>query len=289
MEKPTKPRGFDALAAGRAFVDLSPRRVVRVTGADARTWLGDLLTADIAGLAPGRATRSFLLAPTGHIRAEVMVACHDDGFLLVQDPAQPHAIDLLLAPYRLSSDVALEDRSDAVAVFAFPGQPAPSGEERHRPSILGEGMEAVVPADRVPAFRERCRQAGLEEAGADAVERWRIEGGVPRFPLDLTPGSLPHEAGLDEAIDRDKGCFLGQEAVARVHNLGHPPFVVLPVRGAGAVRPGDRVVAGGEDVGAVTSATPTDGGGSAAIVRIRWAARGEAMATAAGVALSPAG
>ena len=96
-----------ALEAGRAFVDLSSLRKVRVTGDDAQGWLHDLVTTDVASLAHGQARRSLLLTPTGRIRADFMVGRDDEGFLLLQHPEQAGSIGDLLLPYVLSSDVTL--------------------------------------------------------------------------------------------------------------------------------------------------------------------------------------
>ena len=95
------------------------------------------------------------------------------------------------------------------------------------PSILGEGEDIVVASGK-PAARERERlvASDLAEVGWDAREVWRIRHGQPRMGPDFDEGSLPSEAGLDATIDATKGCFLGQESVAKVRNLGHPPTVL---------------------------------------------------------------
>src|SRR4026207_1284136 len=114
-----------ALLQGRGVVDLSDWRKGRVEGADAVSWLHDLLTADVAGLEPGRSRRSLLLTPTGRIRADIQVLRRDDDVVLVQSPEQPDHIGLLLSPYILSSDVLLEDATTALDLFASPGAGAP--------------------------------------------------------------------------------------------------------------------------------------------------------------------
>ncbi|HET7928017.1 MAG TPA: hypothetical protein VFM40_00525, partial [Actinomycetota bacterium] len=98
---------LEALERERAFVDLRGWGLTEVRGADALGWLNDLVTASVGGLAEGEALRSFLLSPTGRIRADVRVlrAREGAGFLLLQDTAQPETIADLLAPYILSSDV----------------------------------------------------------------------------------------------------------------------------------------------------------------------------------------
>jgi hypothetical protein len=249
----------DALDQGRAFVDGARLRTVEVTGSDAGRWLNDLVTAGVDDVAPGGAARSLLLTPTGRVRADFHVVRTDGGFLLFQEPDQPAAIDDLLRPYVLSSDVAMRRAPEARVVLM--------------PSDRGWAV-AREPAD------------GAVEVSVEAGEVWRIRRGVPRFPMDLDEESLPAEAGLEFLIDFTKGCFLGQEAVAKVRNLGHPPRAVLALGAALPVQSGESVIADGREVGTVTSAAPSPQG-FALLARIRWDARMLPLATTSGGALTP--
>jgi folate-binding protein YgfZ len=275
--------GLRALEEGRAFADLSTWRKVRVSGADAIGWLHDLLTADLAGLTPGTACRSLLLTPTGRIRADVHVARRDDDLMLLQTPEQPEDIGLALESYVLSSDVFLEDRSNDLASFALAGRAAAlvDAPDATTPSTVGPGADVLVPAGEAASrFVRSCVGAGLEAAGSDALEAWRIRRGSPRMGVDFDERSLPAEAGLDDVIDSHKGCFLGQESVARVRNLGHPARVLRHLRGLGRARRGDRIFAGSEPVGAVTSATGN--GELTLIASVRWDAADAPLALADG-------
>jgi folate-binding protein YgfZ len=261
-----------ALEEERAFVDLSSWRKVRVSGSDALSWLGDLLTADIAGLAPGHACRSLLLTPTGRIRADVHVARREDDVMLLQPADQPEHVGLALSAYVLSSDVSLEDGTDDVALFAVPGRAASlvGVAGATQPSCIGPGIDALTPTGK-PAwsFVRSCIGSGLEEAGPDALEVWRIRRGTPRMGPDFDGRSLPAEAGLDDVIAYGKGCFLGQEAVAKVRNLGHPVRALRHLMTSGEARRGDPVFADSTAVGEITSAA--DGGaGRIVIARVRW-------------------
>jgi tRNA-modifying protein YgfZ len=278
----------EALHEGRALADLSTWWKFRVRGSDARTWLNDLLTSNIATLSHGASAPALLLSPTGRIRATVTVAALADGLLMVQDPSQPSPIDQLLAPYVLSSDVDLVDVSGTLMLLAFPGRNAPAiaGGETYSPSCLGEGTDLVVARSEEEAVRDEL--TAFVQVSADALDAWRIARGVARFPTDLTPESLPHEADLDSAIDYAKGCYLGQEAVAKVRNLGRPPWLVVSMQAEGRVGRGDVVVANGEEVGRVTSVAEA-AGGTAVIARIRWAARDLPLSTASGTRLLPSG
>ena len=272
-----------ALLTGRAFVDVSDYRKVRVFGDDAIRWLHDLLTADIAGLTPGSSCRSLLLTPTGRIRADVQVLRRDDDVVLTQEPAQPDHIGLLLGPYVLSSAVSLEDATGDLALFAVPDAAASTiGLPGFEPSSLGPGLDLLA-AQGKPAWRvqDALVKAALIEASAASAEAWRIIHGIARMGPDFDQRSLPSEAALNATIDTTKGCFLGQESVARIANLGHPPRVLRHVRCVAPFVPGAPVLADGEPVGEVTSAAPL-GDACVGLVRIAWPAVGTRLTDAGG-------
>ena len=262
-----------ALLQGRGFVDLSDWRKVRIDGADAVSWLHDLLTADIAGLEPGRSCRSLLLTPTGRIRADVQVLRREEDVVLVQSPDQPEHIGLLLSPYVLSSDVSLEDATSSLDLLAVPGAGASAvGLPGTVPSVLGPGVDLLVAAGK-PAWRaeDALIKADLVEVSHLAADAWRILVGVPRMGAEFMEGSLPAEAGLDATIDSTKGCFLGQESVAKIRNLGHPARVLRHVQSPAPFVPGAAVLADGEVVGEVTSAAPLPDA-CVGFVRVVWSA-----------------
>lgn len=276
---------LEALERGEAFVDLSDWWKVMAGGTEAHGWLNDLLSVELEGIAAGEARRSLLLTPTGRIRAAVTITPFEDGYLLVQDPTQPARIVSLLEPYVLSSDVRLSDLSEELGLLAFPGGRAPgaAGVGRYSPSALGPGEDAVIERGTAPGA------VGLVQAGPEDVETWRVRRGVARFGVDLTTGSLPQEVELGEAIAYGKGCFLGQEAVAKVRNLGHPPFVLLAARTDGSVAAGEAVLGEEQEAGAVTSAAPDASGGTAVIARVRWALKDSSLRAASGAELRPRG
>jgi hypothetical protein len=234
-----------ALREGHAELPAEGWTVVELTGSEAGRWLNDLVTADVEALGPEGTVRSLLLGPTGKIRADLLVHRRSRGLVLLQGPGQPRSIDGLLQPYVLSSDVALGRSSSSFSL-----RPYPDGTW-----LVSEGEP------RLPVGRE-------------AFESWRIRSGIARFPIDLDEDSLPAEAGLDEApvVARDKGCYLGQEAVAKVRNLGHPTRLVLAVVGAGRLDHAGEVIADGQPVGRLTS-VDVRGDGRSALARIRWEAK----------------
>jgi len=261
MARAAFERQVQALDDGRAVLDLDGWTLTEVRGAEAEGWLNDLVTASTERIRNGEAVRSLLLSPTGRIRADfhVLRSLAGEGFLLLQGPGQPDAVATLLTPYVLSSDVELAT-ADTTGLLVTPR--------------TGAGWTATRdgPSDAVPV-------------GAEVVEAWRIRHGIARFPVDLNADSLPAEAGLDAepVIDRTKGCYLGQESVARVRNLGHPAHVVLAVRAEAPLQPGLAVLAEGAQAGTVTSVEPD--GGSGAMVRIRWGARKADLTASGGIPL----
>jgi folate-binding protein YgfZ len=270
---------IETLHDGRGFVRLVGWRVVRVAGHDAVGWLHDLLTADIASLAPGEACHSLLLGPTGRIRADLHVVRRDDDVVLLQSPDQPDDIGDLLEPFTLSSDVILEPLTGDVEMLAIPGVAADAG----IPTLIGPNVGILAPSGRGldAVMGGVLSDRDQREVSAEAAERWRIEMGIPRMGVDFDTTSLPAEAGLDETIAYDKGCFLGQESVARVRNLGHPPTVLRHVRSDGVLRAGDLVAGPNDVIGSVTSATARRGGWTA-LVRVPWAGRTVDLTTAGG-------
>jgi hypothetical protein len=261
MARAAFERQIQALDDGRAVLDLDGWTLTEVRGAEAEGWLNDLVTASTERIRNAEAVRSLLLSPTGRIRADfhVLRSPAGEGFLLLQGPGQPDAVATLLTPYVLSSDVELA-AADPTGLLVTPR--------------TGPGWTATRdgPSDPMPV-------------GAEAVEAWRIRHGIARFPVDLNADSLPAEAGLDvePVIDRTKGCYLGQESVARVRNLGHPAHVVLAVRAEAPLQPGLAVLAEGAQAGTVTSVEPD--GGSGAMVRIRWGARKADLTASGGIPL----
>jgi tRNA-modifying protein YgfZ len=262
----------DALEDGRAFVDRSDDRALVVRGADARRWLGDLVTADVATLGPEASRRSLLLTATGRIRADLWITqTADDAFLVTQARDQPEPVEDLLRPYVLSSAVGLEDATDLLSVFVFPA----------REQIV------TVPRGDLGAREQATAEHGTVLVDERSFEIWRVGRGEPRMGVDFEAGTLPAEAGLERLIDIAKGCFLGQESVAKVRNLGHPPTILRHLRSHMLVAPGTSVLAAGGAVGRITSAAPDRRGGSVVIAKVAWTAADAPLHTADASPLFP--
>ncbi|MFI0350622.1 YgfZ/GcvT domain-containing protein [Actinomadura sp. 9N407] len=240
-----------ALEAGTAFVDRSNRGVVRVSGPDRLKWLHSLLSQHLERLAPGEATEALLLSPKGHVEHHLHLV--DDGEATWAHVEVGTAPDLVafLDKMRFMLRVEVEDLSETHAVVTTPRE-APAGTPVF-PDVAGTAQ--IVERDALPGLVD-----GLRPAGLWAYEALRIAAHRPRFGLDTDHRSIPHEMGwIEDAVHLQKGCYRGQETVARVHNLGRPPrrLVFLHLDGSADRLPlhGDPVeIPGGKQVGFVGTA-----------------------------------
>ncbi len=262
------------LAEGLAVVDLSHRGVVTVTGPDRLSWLHSLTTQQLTDLAPRVGTETLLLSPKGHIENALHVV--DDGettWITVEPGAAPALVEFL-DRMRFMLRVEVADVSGQYAVLGEPiGAPSVPGEplawvdpwpgpvgdtavygpaEAH-PAQGRAWRELIVPrAELESAIGDRA-VAGLWAAEAERVQAWR-----PRFGAETDHRTIPHELDwLRTAVHLHKGCYRGQETIARVHNLGRPPRRLLfaHLDGSGHVLPvpGSEIVHAGRSIGRLTS------------------------------------
>ena len=249
-----------ALASRFGLVDRSNRGVLRITGPDRLSWLHSLTTQHLERLEPGVSAEALVLSPQGHIEHHLTLA--DDGSA-VWAHVEPGTIGSLadfLISMRFMLRVEPEDVTAQYAVLTVhgPQMPAAAG----LPGIVvstGFGTDLIVPRAELAARAAELRSAGAALAGLWAHEALRIAAGRPRFGLDTDHRTIPHEVGwIETAVHLSKGCYRGQETVARVHNLGHPPrrLVLLHLDGSEDKLPrhGDQVLLDETSVGFVGSA-----------------------------------
>jgi folate-binding protein YgfZ len=272
-----------ALAAGTAVVDLSDRAVLTITGPDRLTWIDSLTSQSVARMQPGESAETLLLDPTG--RLEHVMRLIDDGvttWILLEADAAP-ALHKWLDRMRFMLRVEIADRSADYATLGTLGSPAieaaaPNGfalawhdpwasvvtgghqyaRTEHHPSNEWTYTELLIERTRLD------EAAALPAAGTLALEALRIAAWRPRLATEVDERTIPHELDwLRSAVHLNKGCYRGQETIAKVHNLGHPPrrLVLLHLDGSEGVLPvhGDLVTGVdklGEprEVGEITSA-----------------------------------
>ena len=215
-----------ALAQSAGQVDRSNRGILRITGEDRLSWLHSLTTQDIEHLAPGETAQALVLSPQGHIEHHLTLA--DDGTALWAhvEPGTAEALLAFLQSMRFLLRVDPADVTGDFAVLTRKG-PATAAEPPEGTVVTmadSFGTDVIVARDRLRDISARLEQDGVRLAGLAAYEALRIEAHRPRLGFDTDHKTLPHEVGwIDTAVHLDKGCYRGQETVARVHNLGHPP------------------------------------------------------------------
>jgi tRNA-modifying protein YgfZ len=208
------------LEAGVGAVDLSHRGVVTISGPDRLTWLHSLTTQHLTALQAGESTTALVLSPQGHIEHVLYGVDDGDTFWAHTEPGQAAPLATWLERMRFMMRVEVTDRTDEYGIVWEPGRPEAESADvvRSGADSLG-GRETFVPRARLAAFL-----AERERAGLWAYEALRIAAGVPRIGIDTDHRTIPNEIGvLGVAVHLDKGCYRGQETVARVHTLGRPP------------------------------------------------------------------
>lgn len=262
------------LDEGLAVVDLSHREVITVTGADRLTWLHSLTTQALTGLAARDSREALVLSPKGHIEHSLHLVDDGETTWVTTEPGAGAALVDWLVKMRFMLRVEVTDVTDEWAVLGEPhasesvegeplawrdpwpdlvGDTAAYGRVEGHPGTERRWREVIVPRSDLSAAVGDRPLAGLWAAEALRVAAWR-----PRLGLETDHRTIVHEVDwLRTAVHLHKGCYRGQETVARVHNLGRPPrrLVFLHVDGSGHVLParGAVVQAGDRTVGHLTS------------------------------------
>ncbi|MBD0675311.1 folate-binding protein YgfZ [Streptomyces sp. CBMA156] len=208
------------LSQGTGFVDLSHRGVVTVTGADRLAWLHLLLTQHVSGLPPQQATEALVLSANGHVEHALYLV--DDGTTTWAhvEPGTQGALVAYLESMRFFYRVEVADATAEYAVVHLPAGSTAAVEGAAAVRELPYGRDLFVPR----AELEKLTAGYGPAAGVWAYEALRIEGHRPRLGFETDHRTIPHEVDwLGTAVHLQKGCYRGQETVARVHNLGRPP------------------------------------------------------------------
>jgi hypothetical protein len=215
-----------ALAAGTGMTDRSHRGVVRITGPDRLSWLHSLTTQDLEHLEPGQSAEALILSPQGHIEHHLTLTDDGDALWAHVEPGTAGTLLAFLESMRFMLRVEPADVTDDYAVLtvtrALPADSLPEGVSAALRGAVGTDL--LVARPHLQAAATKFADAGLTLAGMQAYEALRIAARRPRLGLDTDHRTLPHEVGwIESAVHLNKGCYRGQETVARVHNLGHPP------------------------------------------------------------------
>lgn len=209
-----------SLAAGEGFVDLSHRGVVTVTGPDRLSWLHLLLTQHVSELPPGHATEALILSANGHIEHALYLVDDGETVWAHTEPGTQGALLAYLESMRFFYRVETADRTEEFAVVHLPAGSIAEVPEGAAVRETAHGRDLFLPRSSLKSFAE----SGPRAVGLLAYEALRVEDRRPRLGMETDHRTIPHELGwLKSAVHLEKGCYRGQETVARVNNLGKPP------------------------------------------------------------------
>jgi folate-binding protein YgfZ len=228
-------RALDGVGAATAgLVDRSNRGVLKITGADRLSWLHSLTTQHLEGLTAGGSAQALVLSPTGHVEHHLSLSDDGTSVWVHVEPGTAAALAAFLESMKFMLRVEVADLSAGAAVLTVmgPGADVTAGREtaglegvlgRVSPGPFGI-IDLIVARELLGDVAAELVRRGAVPAGMWAFEALRIAARVPRFGLDTDHRTIPHEVGwIETAVHLSKGCYRGQETVARVHNLGHPP------------------------------------------------------------------
>jgi len=272
---------YERLREAVGLVDHSSRGKILLRGAEVAEFLQGQLTNDIEALAPGRGCYAALLSHKGKMRADLRVLRGADWVWLDSEPEALGVLTRTIETYSLGRDVGLEDLTRARSILSLIGpaadralEVAPPGDEHafvegnHGLYVRTDlGVDVLCAAEDTAGVQAAL---GIEAVSEAAAECLRIESGRPRYGLDIGPETIPQEAGLNaRAVSFDKGCYVGQETVARLYYKGKPNRHLRGLRLSAPVASGEPLLLGDREVGSVgsTCVSPVLGPIALALVR----------------------
>jgi len=280
---------YRALTEGCGLVDRSERGKLALTGPEAKTFLHGQVTNDIEGLEPGRGCYAAFLTHKGKMLGDLRVLDLGDELLL--DTERPTLQELfnMIRRYKLGSDLELHKRTLEMGLLSLIGPEArrvagartlPSAEHANaraeiggRPVVLvatDTGVDVFCAAGDTPAVRAALEAAGAAAVDEAAAEILRVERGRPRYGFELDDGVIPQEAGLNErAVSFTKGCYVGQETVARLFYRGKPNRHLRGLELSAPAATGDVLRLGEKEVGRVGTAVVSPAFGAIALAILR--------------------
>jgi folate-binding protein YgfZ len=279
---------YRALRERAGVLERPGRRLFAIGGADAAEYLQGQLSNDIEAPAAGGGCYSALLDRKGRMQGDMRVLRTGDGFLIETEAEAGDAVLRHLEMYRIGRDVTIEDISaqrltvsvigPAAHEVALGGPLAP--EHAHREAEVGgvaciavatdAGIDLLLPADEARPATAALLAAGAEPVSEDAAEILRVESGRPRFGRDMGTATIPQEAGINErAVSFTKGCYIGQETVARLHYKGKPNRHLRGLRLSGPAAGGEPIHGGERELGRVGTAVISPALGPIALAIVR--------------------
>jgi tRNA-modifying protein YgfZ len=304
------------LHEGAGFARLGDYTHLLLLGKDRQVFLNGMCTQSIRELVPGRGCEAFLTNVQGKVVGYGWVSCHDEQLQWITAPGQATVLSRHLDKYIIREDVQIEDQSARWDHWLIVG---PAARERlnglfdasrlerpgdHVECRLNDGVSRLhmlqtgpwrllltTPAGHAEPWAQRLAELGLFACSESAAELWRLETGCPLQGVDITTDNLPQEVDRNaEAISFTKGCYLGQETVARLDALGHVNRRLMGLRlpGEAAWDPGTEILKEGKVAARITSSAFSPRHGAVigmGYVRRGWDKPGEVLATDGGPAV----
>ena len=217
-----------AMLEGKAWADLSHLSIIAVSGEDRLKWLHDLTTQNLIELGSGIWSTALILDPQGHVEYQFVLVDDSTATYLVMDTEYKDGLMTYLNKMRFMLKVEVRDASQEFALLRAPGAPTEEG-----------GPFALVPRNELEEMKETFGSAAMQ-VGTWALDAERVAAGRPRLGIDTDFKAIPNELGvIHGAVHMNKGCYRGQETVAKIYNLGKPPrrLVMLHLDGHAVVMP----------------------------------------------------
>jgi folate-binding protein YgfZ len=279
---------YRALREEAGFLERA-RGMLEVRGPDAVDYLQGQLTNDVEAVAPGGGAYAALLDRKGRMQGDMRLLRLDDGTVWLDlEPEALPAVQRHLAMYKVGRDVEVVDASAARALFSvlgpgaarLTGAPHLAGEGTHAETKIGGvscraaatdlGVDLFCADADGATLRAALAAAGIAEVSEEAAEILRVESGRPRFGHEMTTATIPQEAGInDRAVSFEKGCYIGQETVARLHYKGKPNRHLRGLRSDERLGAGDEITVGDKVVGTVGTAVLSPALGPIALAIVR--------------------
>jgi folate-binding protein YgfZ len=271
---------------GAGLIDLSARGRLRVSGSEAVTFLNGLITNDMKTLAVNSWMPAVFPNVQGRLLAAVRVIHREDGFLIDTETATQETVLKLVERFTMAGDFRVTNVTGELAMLSLQGKKAAEivrtmlgdeaanierqqvatakvGNDSNATIIRAthtaeDGFDLFVDAKSAENLRDSLRNAGAQSVGSDVLETLRIEAGLARYGLDMDETNVVTETNLDDAVSFTKGCYLGQEIIARIKYRGHvaKKLTGLTLEGDLNLERGARILSDEEkEIGRVTSAT----------------------------------
>jgi folate-binding protein YgfZ len=289
---------YTAMTEGAALVDRSESGKLALTGSEAKAFLNGQVTNEIEALEPGHGCYAALLTHKGKMLADLRVIDTGSELLLLCERSALQALFDAIRRYKIGFDVELHKRTLERGLLSLIGPRAdallgaelPAQEHANVRSDLGllirtdVGVDVVCDSADTERVKAALLEAGAVEADEAIAEIVRVEHGRPRYGIDLDDSVIPQEAGLNErAVSFTKGCYVGQETVARLFYKGKPNRHLRGLRLGEEVQPGTELRLGEREVGTLTSVARSPKLGAVGLALVRREAQPGDVLDAAGV------